>query len=170
MTRSHSLTMATIAALISVGCEQPRAEPESSSARDTAADRQAIEQVREREIGSFRAGAPDSGAATFAENAVLMAPDEPAVTGRDSIRAWLKRGIDQFRVNGRYTKADIVVAGDWAIERYDGELTLTPKAGGRPIEQRLKGIHIYRREADGSWRIAQDVWNTNAPPPAAAAR
>jgi ketosteroid isomerase-like protein len=170
MTRSHSLTLASIAALIALGCGQPPADAESATARDTASDRQAIEQVREREIGSFRAGAPDSGAATFAADAVLMAPDEPAVTGRDSIRAWLKRGTDQYRVDGRYTKADIVVAGDWAIERYDGELTLTPKAGGRPIQERFKGIHAYRREPDGSWRIAQDVWNRNAPPPAAAPR
>jgi ketosteroid isomerase-like protein len=170
MTRSHSLTLATIAALISLGCEQPPADAESASARDTASDRQAIEQVREREIGSFNAGAPDSGAAVYAANAVLMAPNEPAVNGRESIRAWLKRNTDQYRVDGRYTKADIVVAGDWAIERYDGEMTLTPKAGGRPIQNRLKGIHIYRREPDGSWRIAQDVWNSNTAPTAAAPR
>lgn len=170
MTRLRSLTLAAIPLLISLGCQQPQADAESTPARDTAADRQAIEKVREREIASFVAGTPDSGAAVVTTDVVMMPPNEPTITGRDSVRAWLKRATDQYRVNGRYTDADITVVGDWAIERYDGELALTPKAGGRPMQERIKGIHIYRRQPDGSWQIAQDVWNSNGAPPAPSSR
>jgi ketosteroid isomerase-like protein len=170
MTRHYSRMLAISVVLMSLGCEEPRADDESAPARDTAADRQAIEKVREREIGAFVAGAPDSGAAIVTIDVVMMPPNEAAITGRDNVRAWLKRTIDQYRVNGRYTDADISVLGDWAIERYDGELTLTPKAGGRAMQESIKGIHIYRRQPDGSWLIAQDVWNSNGAPPAPASR
>ncbi len=65
-----------------------------------------------------------------------------------------------------YTGSDVTVAGDWAIERYVGTVMMTPKAGGETITETIKGIHIYRRQPDGSWRIAQDIWNSNEAPPA----
>jgi ketosteroid isomerase-like protein len=33
------------------------------------------------------------------------------------------------------------------------------------MPEALKGIHIYRRQADGSWKITHDAWNFDAPPP-----
>jgi ketosteroid isomerase-like protein len=60
----------------------------------------------------------------------------------------------------------VTVAGDWAIQRYAYQLTLTPKAGGQSMEERGKGIHIFRRQPDGSWLIVQDIWNSDAPPAA----
>ena len=165
-----SLTLIAAIALISLGCQQQGADAGSAPGRDTAADRQAIDQVREREIASFVAGAPDSGAAVVTSDVRMMPPNEPMIAGRDSVRAWVKRATDQYTINGRYTDADVTVIGDWAIERYDGELTFTPKAGGQRIQERLKGIHIYRRQPDGGWLIAQDVWNSNGTPTAPAAR
>lgn len=38
-----------------------------------------------------------------------------------------------------------------------------PGAGGEAIEERYKGMHIYRRQPDGTWRIAQDIWNAAMP-------
>jgi ketosteroid isomerase-like protein len=28
-----------------------------------------------------------------------------------------------------------------------------------------KYVTVYRREGDGSWVMAQDIWNSDAPPP-----
>ncbi len=136
---------------------------------DPVADAAAIDAVREREIAAFSAGQLDSLAAVQTADVVLMPPNEPAVSSSDAVRTWAQNIYNQFTVTGRYTEDEATVAGDWAIERYAGELTLTPKAGGASITERIKGIHVYRRQPDGSWRIAQDVWNTDAPPPAPAA-
>jgi uncharacterized protein (TIGR02246 family) len=132
---------------------------------DTAADTRAINAVRDREIAAFSAGAVDSHLVVLTGDAVLMPPNEPAVAGTDAIRTWAQNVATQFAVSGQYTDSQIRVMGDWAIERYTGLLTVTPKAGGPAVEERLKGIHVYQRQSDGSWRIAQDIWNTDAPPP-----
>ena len=43
-------------------------------------------------------------------------------------------------------------------------MIVTPRAGGEAVTETFKGIHVYRRQADGSWKIAQDAWNMDAAP------
>jgi ketosteroid isomerase-like protein len=95
-----------------------------------------------------------------------MPPDEPAFVGKDALRSWAENIYKQFTVQGKYMSPDIVVAGDWAFEHWAYTLTMTPLAGSDPIQEVGKGIHIYRRQSDGSWKIAQDIWNTDSPPDA----
>jgi ketosteroid isomerase-like protein len=46
---------------------------------------------------------------------------------------------------------------------------VTPKAAGaKPTTETIKGLHVLRRQTDGSWKIIQDIWNNDAPPPAPA--
>jgi ketosteroid isomerase-like protein len=147
-------------ALAMLGCAR------TTPATDTRADEQAINAVREREVAGFNAGAVDSTLAVFAPNAVLMPPNEPSRTGHDALREWFQNMASQFSISGSYPEAEVTIAGDRAIERFVGRYTLTPKAGGQPVELRFKGIHIYQRQPDGKWLIVQDVWNSDVPCPA----
>ncbi|MCZ6702420.1 MAG: hypothetical protein O6940_05190 [Ignavibacteria bacterium] len=45
-------------------------------------------------------------------------------------------------------------------------LTITPVDGGESIMETGKCIHVYKRQADGTWKIAQDIWNMDNPPAA----
>jgi uncharacterized protein (TIGR02246 family) len=156
MLRRHRLLSPLLLGLSAAGCAR-------SAPVDTATDERAINAVREREISAFSAGAVDSLLAVLTTDAVMMPPDQPMVTGAEAIRTWHQNIANQNSVDGRYTDSEVSVMGDWAIERYDGVMRFTPKAGGPPVEQQLKGLHVYRRQPDGSWRIAQDIWNANAP-------
>ncbi len=64
-----------------------------------------------------------------------------------------------------YETDEIEVAGDLTYERYTGRWTVTPKDGSDAVEQAFKGIHILRRQTDGSWKIARDIWNSDEPLP-----
>jgi ketosteroid isomerase-like protein len=44
-------------------------------------------------------------------------------------------------------------------------MTLTP-VGAAPIENRGKYIEIWRKQADGSWKILRDVYSSDLPLPA----
>ena len=131
---------------------------------DTAADIQAINDLREREGSAFFAGDVDGLVAQFTSDAVTMPPDAPAVFGEAAIRTWAQGLADQFTISGEYTGSEVEVIGDWAVERYTANLAITV-AGGDPMTESMKGIHIYRRQTDGSWLITQDVWNADAPAP-----
>jgi ketosteroid isomerase-like protein len=132
-------------------------------ATDTSADVAAVNEVREREMGFVNSGDVDQLVAGYAEDIVMMPPNEPAVIGREAVRSWAEAMFGQVTINGRYTSSEVIVSGDWAIDRYVGVLTTMPKAGGDTGEERIKGVHIMRRQPDGTWLIAQDVWNADAP-------
>lgn len=142
----------------------------SETARATAAaDVDAIDAVREREASVFGARDLDALAAIFTDDAVIMPPGEATVNGTPAIRDWAEGLLSQFDIEANYEESDVTVAGDWAFERYTGRMVLTPRGGGDPMEVPARGIHVYRRQDDGSWRIAQDIWNAPAAPAATGA-
>ncbi len=149
-----SLLVATVAA---AACA-PQSEPPQ---HDLAADLAAVNAVREQEVAAMAAG--ESSATYFAADAVMMPPNEPAVRGLDAIDAWSAAMGTQVGVAIEYTESEITVAGDWAIERYAAAVTLTPVDGGDPVDDVVKGLHVYRREADGSWKMVYDMWNSDEP-------
>ncbi len=134
---------------------------------DVEADRAAIEAIRAAE----QAAAESESTQGFldmmdAGGMAVMQPDGPVVMGEADIRDWLDGFMEAFSISFQsYQTDDVVVSGDLAVERYSGVWTLTPKAGGDPVTETVKGLHVYRRQADGSWRMTHDVWNSSDPPP-----
>ena len=145
--------------LTAFGCAGPA--PQTNSQADVAA----INELREREIALVATGDVNRLLTVYSSDVVVMPPNEPAVHGQDAVRKWGEAMFGQVTMSGRYTASDVSVLGDSAVDRYVGVLTITPKAGGSPTEEKIKGVHIMKRQPDGTWRIAQDVWNTDAPPP-----
>jgi ketosteroid isomerase-like protein len=145
-----------------------KAEPPAQAAQaNTENDVAAINAAQDRELAMAATGNADSMATVVTSDAELMPPNEPAVHGLDAVKKWAETMFSQASVSGRYTSSDVTVSGDLAVARYTGELTITPKAGGAPVTERIKGIHVMKRQPDGSWKIAQDVWNSDAPAVAA---
>ena len=50
---------------------------------------------------------------------------------------------------------EIIVSGDMAAVRLVWTLTIEPKGGGDAIVTREPGLDIFRRQLDGSWKIAR---------------
>ncbi len=90
-----------------------------------------------------------------------MPPGEPPVIGKDRIRARNKGVLDQFTFNIGISNEEVGVAGDWAFARGTYKATLTPKAGGEAVLVDGKYMTILQRQADGSWKIHRDIFNSN---------
>ena len=63
----------------------------------------------------------------------------------------------------------VMVKDDIAIETGNSTMTMQPKQPGAPAMAPEKGkyLAVWKKQADGSWKKLREVWNTDAPPPAA---
>ena len=151
-----------LAVLASAGCA-PAGEPAPVAAPagpSEAEDAEAIREVRLNQFAaSFIAGNADGFLASVAADMVIMPPDEAAVRGHSEIRAWLDAFFAAYTVDLEYPGSEISVAGDTAFEAYAFRWTLTPIDGGEAIRQSGKGVYVFRRQADGGWKVVRDIWN-----------
>ena len=148
-----------------VACAPAAEEAVVEEPDTTEADIEAVRAQSERLNAAFASGDLDAFMALMAEDAVLMPPNEPSITGRVAVRSLLGGFFDEFIITlDSLVLEEIVVAGDWAFVRDSYATTLTPKVGGGAVQANGKNIWIWNRQADGSWRIARNIWNSdNAP-------
>ena len=67
------------------------------------------------------------------------------------------------------TPFETQVAGDWAYDRGNATVTVTPKSG-KQMEESVKYLVIVKRQPDGSWKIYRLISNSNNPPPSVAGK
>lgn len=97
------------------------------------------------------------------DDIVYQAPSAPEVVGKAAVRAWIAEYFAAYRTAWEKTSIGFTVSGEWAFERYTYKSTDTDKKTGAVTTDVGKGINIYRREADGKWRVAVDGWSSDKP-------
>ena len=60
---------------------------------------------------------------------------------------------------------ELEIAGSWAFARCSYAVTLVPRRGRQPVENRGKSVRIVTRQSDGSWKVYLDMWNSDQSPP-----
>ena len=125
----------------------------------------AINALQRQADEAVKSGNTEGYVALLTDDAVLMPPGGPPLSGKNEIRAWGQQFANQFMVES-YSSVDheVIVSGDWAFRRSGITWALRPRSGGEVIIQTGKFIIIYRRQPDGSWKIARDIFNFDAAP------
>ncbi len=155
------ICLALLAAACGPAAEQPVAEA-PSQAEDVAA----IKALNLTAKAAFDAGDAAALADIFAEDAIFMPANEPALVGKEAIQSWIQTIFDQFTFKYTSETLEVDVAGDWAFERSTSAFTATLKAGGEPVfEDNTKDLSIYKRQPDGSWKVYRNISNSDRPLP-----
>ena len=132
---------------------------------DVEADIAAINEILDNYALAMIAGDLDLWMSFYTDDTIKMAPDGPAAFGKEELRAMMKPLFDNFTFEEMAIfDVEIQVAGDWAFCRCNFTATMTPKAGGEPLYMDAKDLCTYKRQADGSWKISHDCYNSNVPP------
>lgn len=131
----------------------------SAGAENSAADREAVAAAAARFEAAENAGSVDEFRGFFADDLVLMSPNQPPVIGGDQVAALMRAFHGAFEVQVEYHSQEIVVFGDWAFDRGTEHYVLKPKAGGDPIEKSGNYLYLYHRQADGSWKQSRVISN-----------
>ncbi len=159
MMRKLTVSNCTIAGamLLLIGCETGRREADINA--DTTAIKTVIEHVGE----AWKAGDWNTLAGFYTDDTIWMPPGEAPLHGKDALRAWVEPIWNDYTVvELSMPSEEIVVIDDWAYERHIESLMIS-RVGGEPTQYYLKGVRIFRRGEDGSWKIARYIWNDNDP-------
>lgn len=161
------LAAALLLALL--GCTPPVEQPEPDSEDSAAykADVQAVLDLEQRVFDAQIAGDLEAWLSSFAEDAIVMVPNLPALTTKLAIRQWNEPIFEQFDLHEESDFREVEVAGDWGYIRAHWIWTQTPKSGGSSVKYTGHSIWIVRRQPNGSWKITRGIFNYDNPIPGA---
>ncbi len=106
----------------------------------------------------------DRAVSCYADDASWLPPNAPIANGKEAIRAgWAQLlASPGFAIDWQITKLDISRAGDLAYTLYAYQLTMRgPDA--KPLTDRGKDMAVWKKQPDGSWKIAADTFNSDLP-------
>jgi len=130
------------------------------------ADVTRINQVTETAVKAALAKDWATMAGLYLDDAVVDPPNEPAVKGRAAIQAWLEKfpPITEFKAGN----VKVEGRGDLAYALGTYTMTLVPPGAPGPVVDSGKYVEILRKQPDGQWLVAVDIFNSDlpvAPPP-----
>ena len=142
---------------VAIGCQKQNVETDIAAIKD----------VLNQYVVACDTNDFDSWISLWADDGVQMPPDAPAIVGKSQILEANKPSFDQMKFDISIKSIEgAEVHGDWGLTHCTYTLSVTPKAGGDTIivTPEGKALTIYKRQSDGSWKIAYDCFNSNAPP------
>ena len=121
----------------------------------------AIREVHSTWIDAVNAGDLVCLLSLMADDVVFLNPGQAPV-GRDGFSPGFLAAHQQNRIHCKSELEDIVVVGEVAFTLSRDSLSVTPCAGGEPMQLAGHRITVYRKQPDGRWLLARDA-HTLAP-------
>ena len=127
-------------------------------------DAAAINQVRLDFNAAFNEGNTQAISELVDDNGIWLPPGRPSIVGKDKIVADYASYFVKVRSRFELKPSDIQVCGGWAFMCGDFNRVDTPKAGG--TVQKVSGHYLFvlKKQPDGKWKIARDIWSDSMQP------
>jgi ketosteroid isomerase-like protein len=141
-----------------VGCStMPKASPEAFE--------NAVKAMWARYSATLLAGDVDGWIALWDEGGVQLPPNAPMNVGipaikKDMVNTSAAMKVEKFAIG----ISGVFVDHEYGFVYGNYTYTLAPKAGGAKILGDGKYETILKRQADGSWKIFRDCFNSNLAP------
>ena len=128
--------------------------------------RAAIAATVEKDMEDFNRGDAAAAAATYTDDAIVMPPNQSPIEGKQAIEKGLAELISKLQLsNLQLSISEVDVQGDTAIVRGTYSSNIMVPGMDVPMEDRGKTLSVWKKQADGSWKLHRDIWNSNMPIP-----
>jgi len=118
--------------------------------------RRLVDSVNTAYVDAVRRRDVDAATALYAPEAVLHAPRQRPIDGRDAIRARFAAWLPGATLQDAQVTTERVLGDDDQVVA-TGRYTYAVRDGRRTRSDRGTWLMAMRRQADGSWRIVRDV-------------
>ena len=147
MKNSKFTVLAFLLFAITLSCEVMHAQKDVSSE---------IMEANENFMKLFEAGDVDAFITVYTDDARLLPPGSPVLTGSKNIKA-LWQGMMDSGVIPKLKTISAVRYGKIAVEEGEVEILV-----GDEVVDRLKYMVVWKK-VKGDWKLYQDIWNSSTP-------
>jgi uncharacterized protein (TIGR02246 family) len=121
--------------------------------------RAAIEAANAKFSEAFARGDAKALSAMYTSDAIAFPPDSEMIRGNETIGEFWKATRDSGVQSAALTTVDVGRSGDVAYEV--GKVSLAIRhVGKEPTTATAKYVVVWKRQADGSWKLHRDIWNS----------
>lgn len=129
---------------------------------DPAADAEAVRKVESETMAAFDAKDADKLASYYADDAVLAVPGRDQAEGRAAYLAAMKEDFADPAFNVDFSSDKVEASGDLAYSRGRYTVTFTNPQTKQPETGTGTYVTLFKRQADGGWKIVADVIHAGA--------
>ncbi len=97
----------------------------------------------------------------WADDAIIMSPNEPAMKGKEAIRAMVAESmqIPGFEVKWVPREAYVSKSGDLGYVLVQNYFIIPTDTLGNDMVIFNKGVEIWKKQDDGAWKNVVDIYN-----------
>ena len=149
-----------------------QSEPASISSSEKASGTQPVEQLlRDLDAKWSKAAAAkdvEQTIAFYSDDAIVFPPNATSAATKEAIRNGWKEILASpgLVISWQPTKVQVGKFAEMAWVSGTYELTMND-ANGKPMNDRGKYLEVWQKQADGNWKCAADMWNSNLAPSSA---
>jgi uncharacterized protein (TIGR02246 family) len=160
-----------VALLLTSSCGPKPETPEQAQSRmdrEAAAARTQVDALARSWERWEAAGQADSIATAFTDRAYQLPPNGPPVFGREAIQAYQAQQFSLGQWTVHISVDQVSANGPLAVSRGAYDLAMTPGPNAPPGMTAVADTGKWvgeLRQADGTWRFATLIWNSNIPLP-----
>lgn len=155
-----SLSVAALA-----GCTQ-RTES-AQPAVNVAEVESAIRATDAQWLATVKTRDAQKSASFWADDATILPPNAAAIVGKQAIQAYVAGAfaLPGFSIDWKTDKVVVAASGEMAYATGSDVFTFkTPDS--KLHTEHTNGVVVWRKQPDGAWKAAIDIWNADAPPDA----
>jgi len=153
--------------ILTTSCDQPAKKDAQ------AANQQEIQQARAADEAAIRAASAawsqsatakdlDKAVSFYADDALILPNKAPAITGNENIRKnWAPLlALPGPGLSWQTSSLDVARSGELAYETGTYNFVTTDKKG-KPTDNKGKYLVIWKKQSNGSWKVAVDTDNSD---------
>jgi ketosteroid isomerase-like protein len=163
--RIRSIGLIIGALAVAAGCAQPAPAPAPPPDEHAAAEA-AIRAADEAWAKSAADNNVDTWMSHYTDDVATFAPGEPMAVGTDAVRKSMVAflGTPALKVSWKTAKVEAAKSGELGYSYGTYEMTFKD-AKGKALSDHGKYVETWRKQADGSWKCAADIFNSDLAAP-----
>jgi len=121
----------------------------------TTLEQAKIATVRQAWMQTVRDGDANRLMNFVTDDVVAVLKDGRCICGKEALRDVLQHIFGMYDVERKILSSRLMTRDWWAIELDELESAMTPVNNEREIYAHVKTVIVYRRQADGEWKVAR---------------